>query len=66
MLATGFVDVGLPFWYSLQWRVTVPAAVLHDETSRTEPDNTVNATVDPYQSSHVCVANTPHWTDSPV
>jgi len=46
--------------------VTVPAAVLHDETSRTEPDNTVNATVDPYQSSHVCVANTPHWTDSPV
>ena len=25
MLATGLVDVGLPFWYSLQCRVTVPA-----------------------------------------
>lgn len=23
--ATGFVDVGWPFWYCLQWRVTVPA-----------------------------------------
>ena len=22
--ATGLVDVGLPFWYCLQWRVTVP------------------------------------------
>lgn len=25
MLATGLVDVGLPFWNSRQWRVTVPA-----------------------------------------
>ena len=25
MEATGFVDVGWPFWYCLQWRVTVPA-----------------------------------------
>ncbi|KAA6428112.1 MAG: hypothetical protein FRX49_02773 [Trebouxia sp. A1-2] len=37
MLATGFVDVGLPFWYSLQWRVTVPAAILHDEAHSREP-----------------------------
>lgn len=26
MEATGLVDVGFPFWYSLQWRVTVPCA----------------------------------------
>ena len=26
MLATGFVEVGLPFWYSRQCRVTVPAS----------------------------------------
>lgn len=45
MLATGFVDVGLPFWYSLQWRVTVPAAILHDEPRSKEPGacNSVNA-----------------------
>ena len=47
MLATGFVDVGLPFWYSLQWRVTVPAAILHDEGRSSEPGecNSVNAAV---------------------
>jgi hypothetical protein len=34
MDATGFVLVGLPFWCSRQWRVTVPAADRHSQQGR--------------------------------